>query len=336
VGCIMRSVADTVSYTLTSTDGLGATRMNVLAIDATLARPPRSSSMFVTRVLLALACLCAGCAALAPRWVGDDALRVGVDVALAAVYLAVALFARRSSSLHAYWQLAFAFFIFAVVQALNNSIPGYVATYFLHDAPNSGNPFASTVRGTVIVQLIEVAITVVPILLLTRLSGSDLGAIYVRKGRLGKWLVAAVAFFVLFFVFTATIPLRPGSFAERLLPTNGSLTVEQFLSLGPALMVMSLSNGLEEELLFRGLFLQQYTWFFGAVVANMLQAAVFAFAHLGVTYTASAILFAAVLVFPLGLGAGYLTRATNSVIVPSIVHGALDMAIYLTFLTYAS
>jgi membrane protease YdiL (CAAX protease family) len=38
----------------------------------------------------------------------------------------------------------------------------------------------------------------------------------------------------------------------------------------------------------------------------------------------------------LGLFAGYLMRRTNSVLTPGIVHGAVDMGIYLAFLTYAT
>jgi membrane protease YdiL (CAAX protease family) len=63
---------------------------------------------------------------------------------------------------------------------------------------------------------------------------------------------------------------------------------------------------------------------------------VFAVAHVGVTYTPIGLVFLFVIVFPLGLLAGFLMRATNSVLVPAIFHGALDMATYLPFLTYAS
>jgi membrane protease YdiL (CAAX protease family) len=63
---------------------------------------------------------------------------------------------------------------------------------------------------------------------------------------------------------------------------------------------------------------------------------VFAAAHVGVTYTPNFLLFAVLLIFPLGLFGGYLMRRTNSVITPGIFHGALDMGIYLAFLSYAS
>jgi len=310
--------------------------MNAIAFDDLSVQAQRPRLGVLRQAAAAGICLVAGCAALAPRWLADDLLKAAVGVVLAGAYLGLALFARRSVSLRPYWQVLFAFFVFAVVQVLNNTLPGFVSANVLHDAPNPGNPFASTIGGTVAIQLLETLIAVVPILALAKVAGIDLGSIYLRKGVVGKWLLLAVAFFVAMYVFTATIPLRPGSFAERLLPTNGTLTVARFIALSPALIVISLTNGFEEELLFRGLFLQRYTWLFGAVVANVLQAAVFAFAHLGVSYTPSALVFVALIVFPLGLAAGYLMRATNSILTPLIVHGALDMAIYLTFLTYVS
>jgi membrane protease YdiL (CAAX protease family) len=113
------------------------------------------------------------------------------------------------------------------------------------------------------------------------------------------------------------------------------MTVARFLALSPPLVLMAFSNAFEEEFLFRGLFLQKYEWLFGPVLANVLQAMVFSIAHTGVTYTPSAIVFIVIIVFPLGLIAGYLMRATSSVLTPAIFHGALDMAIYVTFLSYA-
>jgi membrane protease YdiL (CAAX protease family) len=284
---------------------------------------------------LALVCGCAGVAPLAARWIPDDAARIACGVLVAAAFLAFSLVARARSSLRQFRDVSFAFFVLALVQVLNNAIPGYVGTSILHDPPGPGDPLASTVSGTVVVQLVETAIAIVPVIALTRLSGRDLGSLYVR-GPARAWLVSAIAFFVVFYLFLATAPLRPDGVAQRLLPTNGVVTLGRFLALSPALLVMAISNGFEEELLFRGLFLQNYAWLFGARVANVLQAAVFSFAHAGVTYTPSALLFIIIVVFPFGLLAGSLMRASNSIIVPGIVHAAVDLAIYLAFLSYAS
>ena len=90
---------------------------------------------------------------------------------------------------------------------------------------------------------------------------------------------------------TATVALRPDSAAQRLLPTSGAVTLDRFLALTPALLLVAFSNGFQEEFLFRGLFLQKYNTFFDARVSNVLQAAIFSFAHAGVTYTPSALFF---------------------------------------------
>ena len=66
-------------------------------------------------------------------------------------------------------------------------------------------------------------------------------------------------------------------------------------------------------------------------MANVLQAAVFAVAHVDVTY-APMLVFLVAVVFPIGLLAGYLMRASRGIFVPAILHGALDIPIYLGFL----
>jgi len=287
--------------------------------------------------LLAFVCLGAGIAPLAARWISEAGARLAYGVLIAAAYLAVALIAKRRVLFGGqFCELAFAFCVLAVVQVLNNSIPGFVGTLILHDVPTAGNPLASTVSGTVVIQLLETLLAVVPVVVLTKLSGADLGSIYARRGVIGGWLVFAVVFFVLFYAFMVSVALRPESPAQQLLPTHGAVPLERLLALSPALWLVSLSNGFEEEFLFRGLFLQKYNAFFGARVSNVLQATVFAVAHAGISYTPSALLFIALVVFPLGLATGYLMRASRGVLVPGMLHGALDMAIYLGFLTAAS
>ncbi|HET8627727.1 MAG TPA: CPBP family intramembrane glutamic endopeptidase [Thermomicrobiales bacterium] len=284
--------------------------------------------------ILVILCFGAGVAPLAARSISGDAARVAYGALVAAAYLAFALFARRAAALRPYWELAFAFFVFAFVQVLNNVVAGYVASRVLRAPPTAGDPLAATVSGTVVVQLLETAVAIIPVVAFTLLSGRDLGTIYARVGK-RRWLVGALVFFAAFYGYLATVAFRPDSPAHRLLPTNGPLTLARFLALTPALLVVAIANGFEEEFLFRGLFLQKYTVFFGAGAANALQAALFATAHAWITYTPTAVLFIVAVVFPLGLLAGYLMRASDGIVVPGIVHAALDLAIYLAFLTYA-
>jgi membrane protease YdiL (CAAX protease family) len=282
------------------------------------------------RAILALLCLCLGILPFA-RWIPGDL----VPVVYVPVLLALALYARRTHRRN-YADLAFAFAIFGLVALLDRFVNGYVGTTLLHDPPNDGDPLASSVSGTVLIQLLDTLSAIVPVLVLTRIWGHDMRSIYVGTGVLRWWFVFALAFFIVFFVFLATLPLRPDSPAHQLLPENSSLTLGRFLVLSPALLIVSLANGFEEEILFRGLFLQKYELFFGPPAANVVQSVVFASAHVGVTYTPNFLLFAVLLIVPLGLLGGYLMRATHSVITPGILHGTLDMGIYLAFLSYAS
>jgi hypothetical protein len=182
--------------------------------------------------ILALLCLCAGLAPLAARWIFSDvATRIAYGVLITALYLAIALYARNSSSPPPFWQLSFAFFILAFVQVLNTSIPDYVGTSILHTPPNAGNPLASTVFVTVVVQLVGTIVAVVPVIGFTRLSGSDPGSICARIGEVGGWLDFAIIFTAAFYLFIATLPLRSDIQAHQLLPTNGTITLDRFLAL---------------------------------------------------------------------------------------------------------
>jgi membrane protease YdiL (CAAX protease family) len=286
---------------------------------------PLTSNRHLPRVvLLPLGCCVAGAAALAARWIADDVLRFAYGLVLCAAFFGGAVLLRRAAN--ALWPLAWAFGVFAFVQLLNNTLPGFVATEVLHAPPTAADPLAATVSASVAIQLLDTVIAVVPVVLFTYLAGQSMSSIYLTRKLTLRWLLGAVAFFV---VFGAFVALRG---AERLLPANAPLN----MALAPALLVMAASNGLQEEVLFRGLFLQKYEMLFGARIANLVQALVFTFAHLGITYSASTALFLIVAVLPLGIAAGYLMRASRSIVVPWIVHAALDIPIYLVFLAAVS
>ncbi len=309
--------------------------MRAPSLDQPVTNTQPSRLDFRQKSILAIVCLSAGIAPFAARWIPDDVAKIACGLLLAAAYLAITLFARSHAGLHQFWELSFAFSILAVANVLNNSIPGYVGTAILHDPPISGNPLASTVSGTVTIQLLESLIGIGSVVVLTKLSGRDLGSIYVRTGVIGRWFAFAVIFFVVFYVFLATLPLRPESPAHLFLPMS-TLTLDRFLTLTPALLVVSMSNGFTEEVVVRGLFLQKFNAFFNPPVSNVLQAIIFSSAHAGITYSPSVLLFIVLYVFPLGLATGYLMRATKGLLVPGIFHGALDMGIYLGFLSAAS
>src|SRR5690242_9962077 len=108
--------------------------------------------------VLAVLCLAAGIAPLAARWIPGDVARFVYGLLVAGLLLGLTLLGRRAPALRRYRDLGFGFFVFAVVQVLNNSIPRFVATSILHQPPTSGNPLASTVLGSVVIQLLDTAI----------------------------------------------------------------------------------------------------------------------------------------------------------------------------------
>ena len=279
--------------------------------------------------ILAVLCIGAGILTLSTRYVPGDVTRIAYGLVVTAVFLVLALFARQRSSLRRFWELLFAFFVLSVFVVLDNTVPHYVGTYILHDTPVPGNPLASTIRGSVIIQLLETVITIVVVIVLTRASGKDLGSIYLRVGTFGRAFLIGMVSFVLFYVLI-------GPSAHRIFPTNGTLTLSHYLALTPALLVLVLSNGFLEELLFRGLFLQKYNAFFGPYLSNVVQAVIFALAHVGVSYTPFALLFIVLIVFPLGLLLGYLMRSSNGILAGLLFHAGADIPIYVAFISYVS
>ncbi|HEY7779901.1 MAG TPA: CPBP family intramembrane glutamic endopeptidase [Ktedonobacterales bacterium] len=282
------------------------------------------------KTILAILCVGAGVVALSTRYIPGGLSQIAYGVLVCAIFLALALVARRRASLRRFWELPFAFFILSVFVVLDNTVPSYFGRYVLHSPPRAGDSLASTVGASVAVQLVELVIAVVVVVGLTRAFGGDLGSLYLRPGRIGRALVIGVAGFVVFYALAAL------QLSSRIFPTSGPVSLHRYLALTPALLVVVLSNGFLEELVFRGLFLRKYNAFFGPYLSNVLQAVVFALAHVGVTYTPFALAFIVLIVFPLGLLAGYLMRSSNGIVASSLFHAGADIPIYLAFLSFVA
>jgi len=280
--------------------------------------------------LLVVLCVVAGVLALSMRYVPGAVGRIIWGLVVAALFLALALFLRQRPSLRRYWELPFAFFVLSLFVVLDNTIPTFVATSVLRMPPTPGNPLASTISGSVIVQVVEVVITLVVVVGLTKAAGGSLGSIYLRWGSFGRALIIGIAGFAFFYGLFVIHP------ASQFFPAHGPMTTSRVLALTPALLTVVLGNGFLEELVFRGLFLRKYESVFGPYLANAVQAAIFALAHVGVSYTPFALLFVALIVFPLGLLLGYLMRSSNGIVAGTLFHAGADIPIYLAFLSYVS
>lgn len=266
---------------------------------------------------------------LVPSGLAEDAFVLG----LAAVLLAIALSARRSESLKRYWEIPFAFFVFAVAGFFGDGSVSPFQWLFVHDvlhqATTTNNPLASTVAGMVAAQVFGTAMLTIPILALTRASGTRFRAVFLSRPA-GWWgLAVAVVVFAVFYLLVAR------GRTESFFPTHGTVSTSRLLSLTPALLVLVLLNGFREELWFRGLFLKKYGRFLSPLAANVLAGVIFTSFHVEVQYSASILVFLAYALV-LGLVFGWVMQRTKSVWPSAILHAATDIPIFIVYLSYAS
>lgn len=283
------------------------------------------------QLVLALACLLAGFAPVAVGYVPGGVARFVCGLALTAGLLALGLLLRRSVATRRYWELALAFFGMALFVLADRYVPGFLAARILRSPPVAGNPLASSVAGTVVIELDELLLTVVAVLVVLAVSRRPASSVYVRWGRFGRAYAIGIAALIVFYALSFEALSH-----SRFVPAHGSIDFARFVSLTPALLAAAATNGFLEELMFRGLLMSRLNIAFGPVAATFIQAAIFASWHVGVTYAASTLLFIILFAFPLGLVGGYLTRSSRSIVPSSLFHAGADLPIYLGFLSAVS
>ena len=293
----------------------------------------KEPTSLISRSVLVVFCLAAGFAyrasvSLIPTGIFEDAFLLG----LAALLLTVAVLTRRSRSLQRYWEIPFAFFVFTVAGFVGDISISPLQQWFiydvLHETPSVNNPLASTVLGTVLAQVFGTLSLVLPIILLTKASGSSLSDLFLSKQRSWVWLLVSIIGFLVFFLLAAF------GLSSSFFPNNG-VTFSRFLALTPALLVLVLCNGLREELWFRGLFLKKYGKFLGSFSSNLLAAIIFASFHVQVQYSRSLPIFLAIALIQ-GLILGFLMQKSKSILAPAIFHAGTDIPIFLVYLSYVS
>lgn len=259
----------------------------------------------------------------------SGALEDGFLLGLAALFLVIALLVKRTEQLGRYWQIPFAFFVFTIAgfAADVNVSPlqrAFVADV-LHQAPTANDPLASTVMGTVLVQLFSTICIVVSIVVLIRASGRDLGSLFISRS--ANWPVVVVGAIGLMGFYYLAARGRTAAF----FPNNG-ITPSRVVALTPALLVLVLLNGLREELWFRGLFLKRYGQFLGPWPSNLLTAIIFTSFHVQVQYALHLLPFLG-FTFVLGLFLGYLMQRSGSLIGPVLFHAGSDIPIFVAYLS---
>ncbi len=174
--------------------------------------------------------------------------------------------------------------------------------------------------GWAIDKLESSVVVVGTILGLTLLSGGTLSSLKLQRGNLRRGLTTGLVAFGL--AAALSIPISTWLFGGR------DLSLARVLPWVPPVLVFVLANGMNEELLFRGLLLPKLGPIIGSFAANLLIAVPFTLMHTGVGYAPNMVLFA-VFLFPLSLAWGDLLQKTDSVWGSALFHAGMDIPVVL-------
>jgi len=243
------------------------------------------------------------------------------NAVLSTVFLVTAIWLKRNERLANYWQVVFAFFIASFAFLFTSffgrlSLGNIVLGWF--------NLTTATSQGIAIAKLYETVMIAIPIIVLTKLSGADLGTIYLQRGNL-KWGLG-IGMLVLFNFASFALLF----FGMRY--TSGN-------ELGAAVLwglVFSFANSFMEELWLRGIFLKRYKPLLGLNTTVLLTSILFSLMHVGAVYvTPVAIPVMLLYALTLGLACGYVMMKTDNIWGAVLIHAAADLFAFIAMLANA-
>jgi membrane protease YdiL (CAAX protease family) len=241
-----------------------------------------------------------------------DPIKLTYRIAVCIIFFTSALLIRRKTYLAKFLPLVFAFFISSIVT---------IFEYFLYSNQSLLYWISpSRMDLTILFKVLSSLIVIIPIVFLTKVTKKDLGSIYLRKGKLKLGLTIGI---ILFLFFLAT-----SIWTSTLLYEGKNLTFNKLIAWLPWILVFVFSNGVKEEIQFRGFFLKKYETFLGVDPSNLLQSMIFALAHIDETYSPVMIFFLFI-VFLLGLAFGGVIQKTDSLIGSILFHAGTDIPVIL-------
>lgn len=239
-----------------------------------------------------------------------EAVRPYLWGGITAGFLLAALLARRSERFQPFWVALYGLFTAAAAG---------LADWYLNDwLPPLFGIAEKTPAFYGFAMLESMLVIVVCILVLTKLSGGDLGSLLLKRGKVKWWLPVGLLGFA-FFAITV-IPAANNLFGGK------NVTWERMLPWTPWILLFVLGNGLREELWFRGLLLPRFKPLIGATPTLIATSLVFSLAHVSVTYTPALVLF---LFITFGLGMIFATIAdeTDSLWGAVLFHAGADIPV---------
>lgn len=238
------------------------------------------------------------------------------NLVVSTVFLAVALWFRYDQHLNKHWHVAFAFFIASVAFPFSALFDGWIRAVL-----DWFTVTAETSKGLAIEKICEMLLKTVPILLLVKLSGADIGSVFLKRGNLKMGLGIGALIFL--FLGTATF----------------MFAVERFTSVDALVaaiiwgLVFSFANGFMEELWLRGIFLKRFASLIGINGAVWVTSIIFASMHSFVFYfNPFALIFYFANTLALGLGCGYLMMKSDNIWGATIIHAASDFFLFVAVL----
>ncbi len=238
---------------------------------------------------------------------------------LSAVFLVNAMWFKFNQRLNKFWQIAFAFFIASFVVSTTSLIGGWNFTFL-----DWFNAVEDTSKGQAINKLYEVLMVVLPIIALVKLSGADMGSIFLKRGNLK--LGIGIGLLVFFFLAPASF-----MFAAQRFTSEDALIAAVVWG-----MVFSFANSFMEELWLRGIFLKRFAPLIGINSAVWVTSIIFASMHSFAYYfMPSAIPFFFMNTFALGLACGYLIVKSDNIWGAVIIHAASDFFLFIAVLANA-
>lgn len=235
---------------------------------------------------------------------------------LSAAFLLAALLFKRRESLARYWPIAYAFFVASAVNLVSALFTAHNGAILRALGVSIGSN-----QEMALAKLYDSLLVVATILVLTKLSGADLGSLFLKRGNL-KWGLG-IGTLVLLNFFTSALIFYAQGYS---LPALGSAIVWGVL--------FAFSNGFLEELWFRGLFMKKLVPLIGVAGTVLLTSLWFAAIHLlSVAYLPPfAIPIFLVNTLTLGLACGILMLKTDSIWGSVMIHAAADLYLFIAML----
>lgn len=177
----------------------------------------------------------------------------------------------------------------------------------------------STPMGISVDKLDSSLIIIITVIILNKLTGGSLKDLRIQKGNLRKGLSVGIPAFI---IAASLSPFLAGLFGAS------AISLENIIEWLPWIVIFITGNALNEELLFRGLFLGRIESHIGRNLANLTVTIPFVLHHTGVTYTNDSLMFLAYLI-PLSLAWGRITQDSDRILGAVLFHAGTDITVAL-------